>query len=134
MDEAKLCERIALIQNGRIMSVDTPGNIIRAYPEKLYAAKSDDIYKLLKDFRNHPEVKSCFAFGEYIHISLKNELTTNRQPPTVNRQFDFLNHIAAENNHTGIRIKEIEPGIEDSFILLMSQSNATTNLPGNIEK
>jgi ABC-type multidrug transport system ATPase subunit len=125
MDEAKLCERIALIQNGRIMSVDTPGNIIRAYPEKLYAAKSDDIYKLLKDFRNHPEVKSCFAFGEYIHISLKNELTTNRQPPTVNRQFDFLNHIAAENNHTGIRIKDI---------LLMSQNNATINLPENIEK
>jgi ABC-2 type transport system ATP-binding protein len=141
MDEAKLCERIALIQNGRIMSVETPGNIIRAYPEKLYAAKSDDIYKLLKDFRSHPEVKSCFAFGEYIHISLKNEPTVNRQPSTVNRQsstinpqLDFLNHIAAENNHTGIRIKEIEPGIEDSFILLMSQNNTTMNLPENIEK
>ena len=73
MDEAKLCERIALIQNGRIMSVDTPENIIHAYPEKLYAAKSNDIYKLLKDFRSHPEVDRCFAFGEYIHISLKND-------------------------------------------------------------
>ena len=141
MDEAKLCERIALIQNGRIMSVDTPGNIIRAYPEKLYAAKSDDIYKLLKDFRSHPEVDRCFAFGEYLHISLKNELTVNRQPPTANRQpptanrqLEILNRIAAENNHTGIQIKEIEPGIEDSFILLMSQTNATDNLQKNIEK
>ena len=71
MDEAKLCERIALIQNGKIMSVDTPANIIHAFPEKLYAVKSDDIYKLLKDFRSHPEVNSCFAFGEFIHISLK---------------------------------------------------------------
>ena len=136
MDEAKLCERIALIQNGRIMSVDTPVNIIRAYPEKLYAAKSDDIYKLLKDFRSHPEVKSCFAFGEYIHISLKNaeRTTVNSQPPTANRQLEILDRIASENNHTGIRIKEIEPGIEDSFILLMSQNNATENLPENIEK
>ena len=143
MDEAKLCERIALIQNGRIMSVDTPDNIIKAYPEKLYAAKSDDIYKLLKDFRSHPEVDRCFAFGEYIHISLKNaERTTpnaerimaNRQLPTANRQLDILNQIATENNHTGILIKEIEPGIEDSFILLMSQNPATADLEKTREK
>jgi hypothetical protein len=131
------------------MSVDTPANIIRAYPEKLFAAKSDDIYKLLKDFRSHPEVDRCFAFGEYIHISLKNEPTASpaealvkagqpstlhRQPSTVNRQLEFLNRIAAENNHTGIQIKEIEPGIEDSFILLMSQSEKTSGLRKSFEK
>ena len=143
MDEAKLCERIALIQNGRIMSVDTPRNIIDAYPEKLYAAKSDDIYKLLKDFRNHPEVDRCFAFGEYLHISLKNDTlptpngqrsTVNGQRQTVNHQLELLNRIAAENNHTGIQIKEIEPGIEDSFILLMSQNNASAVTQKTIEK
>lgn len=114
MDEAKLCERIALIQNGKIMSVDTPENIIQAYPGKLYAAKSDDIYKLLKDFRNQPAVDSCFAFGEFIHITLKNKSVPG---------LDILNRIAKENNHSGIEIKEIKPGIEDSFILLMNQNN-----------
>ena len=136
MDEAKLCERIALIQNGRIMSVDTPRNIIDAYPEKLYAAKSDDIYKLLKDFRSHPEVDRCFAFGEYIHISLKNEPTANAstancqpriprgRPPTLKSSTaSQLKIITPE-----FMIKEIEPGIEDSFILLMSQ-NDTTAIP-----
>jgi ABC-2 type transport system ATP-binding protein len=119
MDEAKLCERIALIQNGKIMSVDTPANIIKSYPEKLYAAKSDDIYKLLKDFRAHPEVSSCFAFGEFIHITLKDQAVDG---------LATLNRIAAENKHTSIQIKEIEPGIEDSFILLMSQHpDATKN-------
>jgi ABC-2 type transport system ATP-binding protein len=113
MDEAKLCERIALIQNGKIMSVDTPANIIHAYPEKLFAAKSDDIYKLLKDFRNHPEVNSCFAFGEFIHITLKDK----------SAGLEVLNRIASENKHTGIQIKEMEPGIEDSFILLMNKNN-----------
>jgi ABC-2 type transport system ATP-binding protein len=149
MDEAKLCERIALIQNGRIMSVDTPRNIIDAYPEKLFAAKSDDIYKLLKDFRSHSEVKSCFAFGEFIHVSLRNEppaspaealakagqpSTANRQLPPANRQLEILKRIAAENNHTGIRIKEIEPGIEDSFILLMSQNDTTVIQQKTTEK
>ncbi len=114
MDEAKLCERIALIQNGKIMSVDTPANIIHAYPEKLFAIKSDDIYKLLKEFRSHPEVKSCFAFGEFIHITLKDQSVAG---------LEVLNRIATDNKHTGIQIKEIEPGIEDSFILLMNQNN-----------
>jgi ABC-2 type transport system ATP-binding protein len=112
MDEANRCERIALIQNGKIMSVDTPANIIHAYPAKLFAAKSDDIYKLLKDFRGRPEIDSCFAFGEFIHMTLKDQFLPG---------LEVLNRIATVNKHTGIQIKEIEPGIEDSFILLMSQ-------------
>jgi ABC-2 type transport system ATP-binding protein len=115
MDEAKLCERIALIQNGRIMSVDTPTNIIKGYPGKLFAAKSDNIYKLLKDFRAHPEIDSCYAFGEYIHITLKDPSSSGQ---------DVLKRIAMENNHANVHIKEIEPGIEDSFILLMSQQKS----------
>ena len=124
MDEAKLCERIALIQNGKIMSVDTPANIIHTYPEKLFAAKSDDIYKLLKDFRNHPEVHSCFAFGEFIHITVKDQSVPG---------LEVLNRIASENKHSGIQIKEIEPGIEDSFILLMNQYNTNPDQQTNVK-
>ncbi len=65
MDEASLCDRIALIQNGNIMSMDTPQNIIDGFPTKLYAVKSKDIYRLLKDFRSDPAVETCYAFGEY---------------------------------------------------------------------
>ena len=64
MDEANLCERIALIQNGKILSVDTPANIIAAYPTKLYGVRSDNIYKLLKDLRENDQVESSYAFGE----------------------------------------------------------------------
>src|SRR5450432_2373802 len=124
MDEANLCERIALIQNGKIMSVDTPANIIHAYPVKLYAAKTDDIYKLLKDFRNHPEIESCYAFGEFLHITMRNQ-----QPSAM----DLLNRIATENNHRGIQIKEIEPGIEDSFIRLMNQNRECSNRPETVK-
>jgi ABC-2 type transport system ATP-binding protein len=120
MDEANLCERIALIQSGKIMSVDTPENIIHAYPVKLFAARADDIYKLLKDFRKDPETESCFAFGEFLHITLKNQ----RGPA-----LEILNRIATENNHSGIQINEIEPGIEDSFIRLMNQNTEDNNDP-----
>src|SRR6185437_15287166 len=73
MDEANLCERIALIQNGGIMSVDTPQNIINAFPVTLYAAKSADIYRLLNDFRRNKLVASSYAFGEYLHLTLKKD-------------------------------------------------------------
>jgi ABC-2 type transport system ATP-binding protein len=118
MDEANLCERIALIQNGKIMSVDTPENIIHDYPVKLFAVRTDDIYRLLKDFRNDPETGSCFAFGEFLHITLKNQ-----QAPAL----EILNRIAMNNRHSGIQIKEIRPGIEDSFIRLMNQHTETGN-------
>jgi ABC-2 type transport system ATP-binding protein len=113
MDEANRCERIALIQHGQIMKVDKPENIIRAYPVKLFAAKADNIYGLLKDFRKAPETDSCYAFGEFLHITLKDSNAAG---------LDILNRIAGEGGHTGIQIKEIEPGIEDSFIRLTNRN------------
>ena len=77
MDEASLCDRIALIQNGNIMSVDTPQNIIDSFPARLYAVKSKDIYRLLKDFRSDPAVESCYAFGEYLHLTLKGDMNSD---------------------------------------------------------
>ena len=65
MDEATLCERIALVQEGQIMSIDTPAGIIARYPDKLFAIKSDNMSGLLKDLRKHPQVTSAFSFGEY---------------------------------------------------------------------
>src|SRR5213079_3679686 len=51
MDEATLCDRIALIQSGSILSIDTPENIVKAYPGELYAVKAKDMYKLAHDLR-----------------------------------------------------------------------------------
>ncbi|HTB30395.1 MAG TPA: ABC transporter ATP-binding protein, partial [Bacteroidia bacterium] len=71
MDEATLCDRIALILGGKILSMDTPANVIKAYPEKLYAVKSSDMHDLLKDIRTNADILTCYAAGEYIHLSLK---------------------------------------------------------------
>ena len=113
MDEAVLCERIALIQNGKIMSVDTPENIIAAYPVKLYAVKASNIYKLLTDLRKNEQVESTYPFGEYLHVTLKNN---NEQGAGE------LNVYAHQKEHTDVEIKLVEPTIEDSFIRLMNDN------------
>lgn len=111
MDEASLCDRIALIQNGTIMSVDTPENIIRSFPTALFAIKSKDIYKLLKDFRTDPAVESCYAFGEYLHLTLNDNSNSN----TVLQQLEI------KYQPQDFEAKQITPTIEDSFIRLMQE-------------
>src|SRR5690606_5870264 len=83
MDEATLCERIALIQNGSIMSIDAPENIIEQFQEKLYAIHADNMGKLLSDLRELSVITSCNAFGAYHHITFKKD-NTDTQKQLVN--------------------------------------------------
>lgn len=63
MDEASLCDRIAFIQNGNTMQIDTPENIINRYGEILWAVRSENMHKLLFGLRANEYVKTCFTFG-----------------------------------------------------------------------
>ena len=117
MDEASLCDRIALIQNGNIMSLDTPQKIIDGFPTQLYAVKSKDIYRLLKDFRSDPAVESCYAFGEWLHLTLKEDHNENNIPEKL----------AARYQAEDFESKRIKPTIEDSFIHLMQENQERVN-------
>jgi len=116
MDEAKLCDRIALIQNGKIMSVDEPENIVRNFPKTLFAVKAKNIYKLLEDLRSDENIESCYAFGEYIHVTL---MTENENEQTVK-------DLAEKYNSEDFEVKKITPTIEDSFIRLMKEQQVKT--------
>ena len=111
MDEATLCERIALIQNGSIMSIDTPDTIIKQFPDKLFAVKANDMGKLLNALRNNTQIKSCFSFGDFHHITFQNhnERSQNELIQTL-QEADFQD----------IELKHITPSIEDCFINLMN--------------
>ena len=104
MDEATLCGRIALIQNGEFMQVDTPQNIIANYPETLWSVQTDQMPKLLKELRDNPLVKSAYSFGESIHVTMNNghESGDNHCPLSI------ING----------QLKKIQPTIEDCFMLL----------------
>ncbi len=111
MDEATLCERIALIQNGKILSIDTPDEIVKQFPEKLFAVKANDMSKLLSDLRKNNGIKTCNSFGEFHHITFQND--------NVNFQNELIQTFQKEN-HQNIELKQITPSIEDCFIKLMN--------------
>ena len=112
MDEATLCDRIALIQNGHIMSIDTPANIVKDFPKPLFAVKANTLYTLLQDLRSDNRVQSCYPFGEYLHLTLKED---GADALSVMR-------IAGRNQPEGLEVKLVSPTIEDCFIKLMEKA------------
>ena len=111
MDEASLCERIALIQDGSILKIDTPTRIIQDYPTKLYAAKANDMYRLLRDYRGYDAIESSYTFGEFLHVTLHAD----------GDGVQLLKQFAEKCGHTEIQVEAIAPSIEDSFIRLMNK-------------
>jgi len=111
MDEASLCERIALIQGGKILSVNTPENITRQYQEKLYAIKATQMSKLITDLRNYHHIGSCNAFGEYHHITFRKD---------ADNPGNDLTSYLQQKQYEQIELKEIKPSVEDCFIKLMN--------------
>ncbi len=111
MDEAAMCDRVALMQSGKIMSIDTPENIISEFKKPLRAIRSAEMYRLLKDLKSYSNTESCNSFGEFHHLVLK-----NKDPDETN----VLNYLQ-EHQHKDVIIKKIKPNIEDCFMQLMQQ-------------
>ena len=111
MDEAALCDRIALIQNGQFMKMDTPEAIVKQYDADLWALKSSNMSKLLSDLREYPHVRSCFAFGDCHHFTFKDNVNDS------NSLTAFLNI----KGHDEISISKIKPTIEDAFMDLAAK-------------
>ena len=107
MDEANLCDRIALIQKGQLLSIDTPEKIVSSYPKDLYAIKSSNIFKLLQDTRHYSGVDSCFAFGDALHVTFNNSSDK-----------DVVKYLHSKD-HADVSITSITPSIEDCFIHLL---------------
>ena len=108
MDEAALCDRIALMQDGKVLEIDTPENIANRFPTKLYNVSSDNTYKLIQDLKAFPEQHSVFPFGEWVHYA---------DTRTDFRVIDLQDYLE-EKGHTNIEIEITQPTIEDTFMEL----------------
>ena len=108
MDEAVLCDRIALIQNGKFLKTDTPKAITDSYDRRLWSVKSSGMHALLKDLRNCDFVKTVFSFGESFHVTVGD-----------NARMEDLRSVLESKGYSDIRIEEISATVEDCFMLLM---------------
>lgn len=109
MDEASLCDRIALIRQGKILAVDTPKNMVQKYPGPLYAVKANNFYALLTSLRGQAYTQSVLPFGEYLHLATTADLSV------ADIRQSLAQHPAGFD---ALEIHPIQPNIEDVFLAL----------------
>lgn len=107
MDEAERCERIELINAGRILKVDTPQRLVEGIGERLYNASAGEMYPLLMALRSMPEVRNCYTFGATLHVVAGDGFDAARITADLQRR-----------GLTDVRISPARGNIEDLFIKL----------------
>jgi ABC-type multidrug transport system ATPase subunit len=108
MDEASLCDRVALIQNGEILSVNTPEGVIASFQHSLVAVKDSNMLQLLNDLKQFEGTEDAYPFGEYHHVVLKNGYTQ-----------DAVTTYLQQHNYQHPEVKTVRADIEDCFISFM---------------
>ena len=109
MDEASLCDRVALMQKGKIMQVATPNEIVAAYPLSLLEVSSANKFQLIHDLRRMPHCSSAYAFGEYLHYATENPVN-----------IDEFTQQLSQLGHTQLSVRPAKANIEDCFMHLMT--------------
>lgn len=116
MDEAALCDRVALMQKGQILAIDTPQGIVNSYRSPLLAVRSADMYRLIHDLRAFDGAADCYAFGEYAHLKLTTPTATVAQAANTGLSVMAVSAYLALKNHEDIEVKPAFATIEDCFI------------------
>ena len=110
MDEAELCDRVALLQDGKLLSVNTPAKIKEKYPQQLWALRAENMYNLKNDLAGYDDTRSVFLFGQDLHVTLKQADGPEKLQAWLEKM-----------GHKQIYIEAIQPGVEDCFMELMSK-------------
>jgi ABC-type multidrug transport system ATPase subunit len=108
MDEAALCDRIALIQDGKILEIDTPEAIVKHYPQPIYNVSANNMYLLINSLNAYAHNHSVYPFGEFVHY------TDQRSYFNPDELFQYLE----SQNLSNIVIEKTQATIEDTFMEL----------------
>ncbi|MBS1656097.1 MAG: ABC transporter ATP-binding protein, partial [Bacteroidetes bacterium] len=111
MDEASLCDRVALIQQGKILSINTPGGIVSEFSNPIVAVKAGKMLQLLDDIKQFEGTENAYPFGEYHHVVLKQNSNEDQLKQYVQTKLSYP-----------VELKDTTANIEDCFIALMKSS------------
>jgi ABC-2 type transport system ATP-binding protein len=117
MDEASLCDRVAFMQEGSLLAVDTPLGITGLFRNQLFAVRSKDRHRLIIELRASEHAISAYAFGNSVHYT---DRRSTLEPA------ELLTWLAGRGLQ-GVEVERITPGIEDTFMALMEERRESTN-------
>ncbi len=113
MDEADRCDRVALIQGGRILAIDTPQALTSSFDRPLFAVAASNRYKTLQLVRNFPHVLAAYPFGATLHVT---DARAGMLPEQTVRELTAYLH---DGGLPDVHVELTPPTIEDLFISRM---------------
>ena len=108
MDEASLCDRVALIQSGKILSINTPQGVVDSFSKPLWAVKSNRMLPLLNELQQKDFIENIYPFGEFHHVVMKDGSGEEK-----------LQQVIESRSNENAVAEKVKPDIEDCFIALM---------------
>ncbi len=112
MDEATNCERIAMINKGKILEMNTPDRLIKGLNEHLFNASAPNMFELLTMLRKLPDIIDCYTFGATLHLVAKESFNP-----------ECAIKILSNEGLTDVKIYPANGSIEDLFIKLTRNGN-----------
>ena len=113
MDEATRCDRVALMQRGRLLATDTPQQIAASFDRPLLAVQAADRYRALLALRERPRTQAVYPFGESLHY-----VDARRDVAADAIAADVVAFLTARG-FAGVRVAPATPTVEDAFIARM---------------
>jgi drug efflux transport system ATP-binding protein len=117
MDEANRCDRVALVQRGRILAIDTPAAIAASFDRPLFAVRAADRYRALLALRGWDHTHSIYPFGETLHYADKRGDAADDEIASSVRQ------LLSSHGMSDVRVERTDPTVEDSFIARMGRAD-----------
>jgi ABC-2 type transport system ATP-binding protein len=124
MDEADRCDRVALVQQGRLLAVDVPAALAKRFDRPLFAVQAADRYRTLLALRDFPHAHSVLPFGETLHYT---DERTGLSTEAIARE--LAAHLGARSL-AGVDVRPTSPTIEDAFIALMGSPSPDVEREG----
>jgi len=111
MDEAILCDRIALIYNGNILRISQPEELVNSFEDKVFKIQADNLSLLKKHLLDFNKLINHYYFGDSIHLIFPKDSRV-----TENEIHTFFNQREIKISE----LSQIAPTIEDCFIKYLS--------------
>jgi ABC-type multidrug transport system ATPase subunit len=119
MDEADRCDRVALMQGGRLLAIDTPGAIAASFGRPLFAVRAADRFHGLQALREYPHTYSVYPFGETMHYA------DRRTGVAADRIAQEVAAFLSQRGIAEVTVEPTAPTVEDSFMARMGAPSAT---------
>jgi ABC-2 type transport system ATP-binding protein len=115
MEEAEYCHRLALMNRGKLIALDTPERLRQGLREPLLEARTSDGTRAVEALQGAPGVGQAGLFGRAVHVTLKEGEDPARAPARL-RELLAGQGIEVES------VEPITPSLEDVFIALVEKT------------